>query len=68
MKLPARQRKPINPIVNAILWTVAAVLVIIAAIVNGWAAETMGVIMIVIALAVPVPRWIIYARYKRNSK
>ena len=68
MKLPARQRKPINPIVNAILWTVAAVLVITAAIVNGWAAETMGVIMIVIALAVHVPRWIIYARYKRNSK
>lgn len=47
---------------KAILWSVACLLVIIALLVNGWAAEKMGVITIVLAVLCAGLQWLVWIK------
>ena len=49
---------------NAILWTVACALAIIATIVGGWTSTSVGWILIVLALLCAALQWIAYFKHK----
>lgn len=50
---------------KAILWTVACVLVIIAAFVCGWTATSTGWIMIGLAVLCAVLQWLAWLKHKK---
>ena len=49
---------------KAILWTVACTLAIIATIVGGWTATTIGWILIVLAVLCAGLQWLVYFKHK----
>ncbi len=50
---------------KAILWTVACTLAIIATIVGGWTATSVGWIMIVLAVICAALQWLVWFKNKK---
>lgn len=50
---------------KAILWTVACTLAIIATIVGGWTATSVGWIMIVLAVICAALQWLVWFKIKK---
>lgn len=52
-------------LLKAILWSVACVLVIAAALVNEWASEKMGIVMILLAIVCAGLQWVAFFKNGR---
>ena len=52
---------------KAILWSVACFLVIVAVLVNGWAADKMGLILIALCLLCAGLQWLVWVKAGRKK-